>query len=219
MLIIEHRVNWIDRGPNRLLDVPAAHGVEIDVRHDPATDRLYLSHDPLSANELKSASYLDDYLQVLARQGNALVVFNLKEMGIEPRCVALAAKYGLPPEKYFFLDAEFFFIYGATRGTRPDEFKTRSIAVRFSEGEPLEMALAQKGYLDWVWIDTETKLPLDSRSASELMQNFKTCLVSPDRRRPNQAMTEIPHYREQMAELGFRLDAVMVGKEYIHLWQ
>lgn len=219
MLIIEHRVNWIDRGPTKLTEVPSAHGVEIDVRHDPATGRLYLHHDPQTAEQIVDGCvYLDGYLKVFAKQENAFIVFNIKEAGIERRCADLAAEHGIPPEKYFFLDVEFPFLYAATRGTRKDGFHTSSIAVRYSEAEPLEMAFAEKGIVDWVWIDTNTALPLDERTAPLLMQNFKTCLVSPDRWRPERAREEIPAYRKRMKELGFRLDAVMVGKEFAKLW-
>lgn len=214
MLIIEHRVNGIDG----LTNVPPEHGVEIDIRHDPATDRLYLSHDVLTGEKLKGATYLDDYFAVFAKQKNAFVVLNIKEAGIEKRCVELAAQYGIGPEKYFLLDVEFPFLYAATRGTRADGFQTRTIAVRYSEAEPIEMTLAQKGFVDWVWIDTNTILPLDADVVAKL-KGFKTCLVSPDRWRPDKASVEIPTYRKKMAALGFTPDAVMTGKEYISLWK
>lgn len=218
MLIIEHRVNWIDNGPTKLVEVPPEHGVEIDIRHDPATDRLYMSHDPLTGQKLLEASYLDNYFEVFARQGNAFLVLNVKEAGIERRCIELANQHGIRPEQYFLLDVEFPFLYSATRGTRADGFKTSEIAVRYSEAEPIEMTAAQQGFVDWVWIDTNTKLPLDTK-VKPLLETFKTCLVSPDRWRPQLAETEIPAYRKEMADLGFRLDAVMVGKEYVHLWK
>ena len=37
-----------------------------------------------------------------------------------------------------------------------------------------------KGLVDWVWIDTFTKLPLN-QNAIKILKNFKTCLVCPDR--------------------------------------
>jgi hypothetical protein len=213
MLIIEHRVNWIDKGPIRLVEVPAAHGVEIDVRHDPATDRLYLHHDPQTAEGLKSCVYLDDYLKVFAKQKNAFVIFNVKEAGIEKRCADLAAENGISPDQYFLLDVEFPFLYAATRGTRKDGWRTTSIAVRQSEAEPIEMSLAQKGFVDWIWIDVNTCLPLDADIVAK-MEGFKTCLVGPDRwGRPDDT---IP-YLKKVRELGLPLTAIMVGKEFVHL--
>ncbi len=201
MLIIEHRVNTI-RG---LAAVPPEHGVEIDVRHDNRTGRCYLNHNVGGGNDLE---------QYLKNFRHAFIVFNIKEAGTEQRCIELAARYHIPKDRYFLLDVEFPYLYRASR-----QEGVREIAVRYSEAEPLEMALAQKGMVEWVWIDTNTMLPLDERTAPVLMENFKTCLVSPDRWRPEKAREEIPAYRAQMAKLGFRLDAVMVGKEFVELWK
>ncbi len=205
MLIIEHRVN----NAAGLAKVPKEHGVEIDVRHDNRTGRMYLNHDPGIGEDL------EDYLKSF---NHAFVIFNIKEAGIEKSCMELAAKYNISPEKYFLLDVEFPFLYATTRGTRADKLRTSKIAVRYSEAEPVEMTIAQKGFVDWVWIDTNNMLPLNSHVSLQLME-FKTCLVSPDRWRPDRARIEIPAYRRHMADLGFRLDAVMVGKEFVDLWK
>lgn len=215
MQIITHRINSLEQ----LAELPTAWGVEIDVRHDPAADRLYLHHDPQTIEQLKDCAYLDDYLKEFAERGHTFVVFNVKEAGIEKRCVEVAEANGILSEQYFLLDVEFPFLYAATRGTRNDGFTTASIAVRYSEAEPIEMTLAQQGFVDWVWIDVNTKLPIENeQTARELMDNFKTCLVSPDRWRPDQALQEIPACRRQLADLSFRLDAVMVGREFVDEW-
>jgi hypothetical protein len=209
MLIIEHRINTTEG----LAGVPPEHGVEIDVRNDPATGRLYLHHDPQNAEGLKVCAYLDDYLKVFAAQKNAFVIFNIKEAGIEKRCADLAAENGISPDKYFFLDVEFPFLYSATRGTRKDGWRTSSIAVRQSEAEPIEMSLAQKGFVDWIWIDVNTTLPLDADIVKK-MAGFKTCLVGPDRwGRPEDTVP----YLTKIKELGLPLTAIMVGKEYAGL--
>ena len=200
MLIIEHRVNTI----KGLEGVPPEHGVEIDVRHDNRTGGLYLNHDTGTGDDL------EEYLKHFH---HAFVIFNIKEAGTEKRCIDLAARYGIPKEHYFLLDVEFPYLYRASR-----KEGVREIAVRYSEAEPIEMTLAQKGFVDWAWIDVNTLLPLDADIVGKL-KDFKTCLVSPDRWRPDAASVEIPAYRARMAELGFSPDAVMVGKEYIHLWE
>ena len=106
---------------------------------------------------------------------------------------------------------EFPYLY---RATRKEEKK--QISVRYSEAEPIEFALAQKGFLDWVWIDTNTVLPISQENKDLLSQNFKTCLVSPDRwGRPE----DIEKYKKQITDLNFKLDAVMVGAEYVDNWQ
>ncbi|OGZ53138.1 MAG: hypothetical protein A3B25_03310 [Candidatus Ryanbacteria bacterium RIFCSPLOWO2_01_FULL_48_26] len=196
MLIIEHRINTI----SGLKKVPSEHGVEIDVRYDNRTGSLYLNHD------LGEGEDLEAYLQNFH---HAFITFNIKEAGIENRCIALAAKYGISKSKYFLLDVEFFYLFCASR-----QDGVREIAVRYSEAEPIEMALSQKGFVDWAWIDVCTRLPLDA-AAVQALKGFKTCLVSPDRwGRPQ----DIPVYIEQMKKLNFKLDAVMVGGEHAHLW-
>lgn len=197
MIKIAHRINSIAK----LADVPEDWGVEIDVRHDNRNNQLYLNHDPGTGDDL------EDYLKNFHHR---FVVFNIKEAGIEQRCIDLAAQYGIPKENFFLLDVEFPYLYRASR-----KEGVRKIAVRYSEAEPIEMTLAQKGLVDWVWIDTNTKLPLDANVVHKL-SGFKTCLVSPDRwGRPQ----DIPAYRKQMDNLGFKLDAVMVGLEHKHLWE
>lgn len=195
MIIIEHRINTA----KELALVPPEHGVEVDARHDNRTGRLYLNHDAGSGEDLEE--YLKNF-------HHAFIIFNIKEAGIESRCLELASKYGIPKDKYFLLDVEFPYLYNASR-----KKGVREIAVRFSETEPVEMALAQRGFVDWVWIDTNTKLPLDE-SIVQKLAGFKTCLVGPDRwGRPEDT---IP-YLQRIKALNLPLTAIMVGKEYAGL--
>jgi hypothetical protein len=195
MLIIEHRINAI----KELGSVPAGHGVEVDVRRNSGTGRLYLGHDAGGGEDLEE--YLKNFR-------HAFIVFNIKEAGTETGCIELAEANGIPKDKYFLLDVEFPYLYRASR-----QEGVREIAARFSEIEPIEMALAQKEFVDWVWIDTNTKLPLDE-SAAQKLAGFKTCLVGPDRwGRPEDI---IPYLRE-VKKLGLPLTAIMVGGEYAKL--
>lgn len=194
MEIILHRVNSI--AAVKKLD--KKWGVEIDVRAEGGS--LILNHEPLSGGEL-----LEEYLEHCK---NRFVIFNLKEAGIESRVIELAREYGV--REYFLLDVEFPYLYRASR-----QENVRAIAVRYSEAESIETVLLQKNLVDWVWIDTNTKLPLDKKTVKQLT-GFRTCLVSPDRwGRPD----DIQPYRQQIIKLGLELDAVMVGEEYVELWQ
>jgi len=196
MNIIIHRVNRTED----LKMLPPQYGVEIDIRAE--GDRLVLNHEPHQTG--------DDLESYLRECKGRFVIFNIKEAGIEDEVVRLAEKYGVAD--YFLLDVEFPYIY---RATRKDRF--RKIAIRYSEAEPIEMALAQKGLLDWVWIDTNTQLPLDRMSYSQLKDaGFKLCLVCPERwGRPE----DIPTYREQMKADGIELDAVMTAQELVKKWE
>lgn len=193
MLIIEHRINT----RAALSKVPTNHGVEIDVRHNPQTDTLYLQHDPGQGEELEA------YLEAFAHR---FIVFNVKEAGIEARIHALAHQHGLKKDQYFLLDVEFPYLYQASRHQQ-----VRQIATRFSEAEPVAMALAQKPWVDWLWIDTNTQQPLTAAVVKQI-QGFKTCLVGPDRWGRPEAL--IP-YLEEIQSLGVSLDALMVGSEHV----
>lgn len=168
---------------------------------------MFLSHDPIL--DPSKREELDSYLSSFK---HAFIIFNVKEAGYEERIIALAKKYGI--ENYFLLDVEFPYLY---RATRKEGF--RKIAVRYSEAEPIEFAEAQMDIngplLDWVWIDTNTTLPLTSDIVSRL-KPFKTCLVCPDRwGRPE----DIGKYIDQMRALGFWPDAVMTAYEHKEAWE
>jgi hypothetical protein len=158
MLLIEHRVNTLAK----LQTVPTERGIEVDVRdYDGA---LRLEHDPFRGGER-----LED---LLAAYQHAFIIFNVKCDGLEDHILELIQRYKI--ENYFFLDvAPPTLIRLAQRGVR-------QIAVRFSEYEPLEAALALAGQVDWVWVDCFTRLPLDTASYEQLHRHFKICLVSPE---------------------------------------
>ncbi len=195
MIKIAHRLNSI----KQLASLPSEFGVEIDIRNN-SDGKIYLNHD------FGTGDLLDDYLK---NYHHRFIIFNIKEAGAENQCIELAKKYGISKENYFILDVEFPYLYQASRNQGIKE-----IAVRYSEAEPIEFAEAQKGFVNWVWIDTNTKLPLNENIVSRLKE-FKTCLVSPDRwGRPQ----DILPYQKHIKDLKLELDAVMCGEEYLNLW-
>jgi hypothetical protein len=158
MLLIEHRVNTL----TKLQTVPAERGIEVDVRdYDGA---LRLEHDPFRGGERLE--------ELLAAYHHAFIIFNVKCDGLESHILELVKQYKI--ENYFFLDvAPPTLIRLARRGLR-------QIAVRFSEYEPVEAALALAGQVEWVWVDCFNRLPLDEASYTRLRRYFKICLVSPE---------------------------------------
>lgn len=182
MLLIEHRVNTVEK----LLTVPIDRGIEVDIRdYDGA---LRLAHDPFISGER-----LEDLLHAYR---HAFVIFNVKCDGLEERIMDLAAKYQI--ENYFFLDvAPPTLIRLARRGIR-------RLAVRYSEYEPIESALALAGQVEWVWVDCFTHLPLDKTTYRQLRQHFKICLVSPELQGFSHQM--IQAFRRQLHEMP--IDAV-----------
>jgi hypothetical protein len=158
MLLIEHRVNTADH----LARVPSDRGVEIDVRDYDGDLRLV--HDPLESGE-RLADWLRGYR-------HALVIFNVKCDGLEGRIQALAARQGI--DAYFFLDVAHPTLVSLVRRGE------RRVAVRYSEYEPIEFALAFAGQAEWCWVDCFTRLPLDASTYNQLRQHFKLCVVSPE---------------------------------------
>lgn len=190
MLLIEHRANTAAH----LARVPRDRGVEIDVRDYDGDLRLV--HDPLESGER-----LEDWL---AGYAHALLIFNVKCDGLEGRLQALAARHGI--EHYFFLDVANPTLVGlARRGER-------RVAVRYSEYEPIEFALAFAGRAEWCWVDCFTHLPLNPESYHRLKEHFKLCLVSPELQKHPRA--RIAAFRQQLVAMP--VDAVCT--DYCEDW-
>ena len=175
MLLIEHRVNTVEH----LRRVPRDRGVEVDVRD--GGGRLELSHDPFEGGER-----LDEYLRSYE---HAFIVFNMKCDGLEGDVLAHARARGI--SDLFLLDV------AAPSLVRLARAGERRLAVRFSEYEPVESALALAGRVDWVWVDCFTRLPLDPDRYALLRPHFRLCLVSPELQRHPRA--EVRTYRESLA--------------------
>jgi len=182
MLLIDHRVNTLEH----LRRVPETYGVEVDVRD--YDGELVLAHDPFESGVL-----LRDFL---SSYRHALVIFNVKCDGLEGRILEMVDRYSI--ENYFFLDVANPTLVGLTRRGE------RSVAVRYSEYEPIEFALAFAGKVDWVWVDCFTHMPLDEESHRLLRKHFKICLVSPELQKHPRAT--IQDYRRQLT--GMPIDAV-----------
>ena len=193
MQIVAHRINLI----NELLEVPVKYGCEIDIRSQDS--KLILNHEPyLSGDSL--VDYLDNYK-------HGLLVLNIKEAGIENDVLHLVRERDI--SSFFLLDIEFSYLYRASR------LGERAIAVRFSEDEPIELVYNYNKLVDWVWVDTNTKLPIDSNNTLAL-SSMQTCLVCPERW--GRSCDIIP-YRKTMKLLGFSPTAVMTNLKYTHLWE
>lgn len=158
MLIISHRVNTI----GELAGVPVELGVEVDIRD--YDGRLCLTHDSFAAGE--------DLDSFLAAYRHSQIIFNTKSDGLETEILRLAGKHKV--ENYFFLDTALPTLVKLSRRG------VRKAAVRFSEYEPIELALRFAGLVEWVWIDCFTRLPLDPGTYAALREHFRICIVSPE---------------------------------------
>lgn len=193
MIKIIHRINTIEG----LKTIDKKYWVEIDLRA--YNDNIILNHEPFIGWDL-----FEDYLK---NYNHKFMILNIKESWIEDKCIELLNKYNITD--YFLLDCEFPYIYSSSRKWN------KNIAIRYSEDEPIEQALLYKDKVDYIFIDTNTMLPIDT-DIIDKMNWFKSCLVSPDRWwRSN----DILDYKNKMSNLNFKLDMVMVWKEYVNLWE
>ena len=193
MEIVIHRVNKV----KNLMEIPKNYGCEIDIRAQGS--KLILHHDPYA-----NGDFLDDYLDAYQ---HGLLVLNIKEAGIESDVLNAVRSRGI--DRYFLLDVEFPYIYRASRAGE------RAIAIRYSEDEPIELVKNYASNVDWVWIDTNTMLPLTPKVVNQL-KGLKTCLVCPERwGRPD----DILAYRQKMKALNFMPTAVMTHKDLVHKWE
>lgn len=193
MQIIIHRINTI----KQLKEIPDKYGVEVDIREH--NGKLILNHEAFGRGD-----FLEDYLK---KYHHKTLICNIKEAGIEQAVLDLMKKYEV--KNYFLLDVEFPYLYKAARNG------IRNIAVRYSEDESIETVLKYKGLVNWVWIDTNTKLPLTRKIINQL-SGFKTCAVCPERwGRPG----DILAYRKKMKHLEFVPTAVMTSLKYAINWE
>lgn len=163
MEIIKHRVNTI----RELQPLDVRFGTECDIRS--RDRRLILHHEPHQAGDS-----LENYLSVFSKKKHlGPLILNAKEDGLEEECLNLLAKYSI--RNFFFLDLPIPAVIklAVRKGIR-------NIAVRVSEYESKESALAFKGLADWIWLDCFRGAPLDPELSKELKKSFKICLVSPE---------------------------------------
>ncbi len=191
VLYLAHRINTV----RQLLEVPTEYGVELDLRDD--GDRLVLQHDPFRSGE--------DFAEYLKHYHHGLMILNVKSERIEHRVLELIRQHDV--KDYFFLDCSFPMIRQLVA------LGEHRIAVRFSEYEPIESALALAGQVDWVWVDCFTKMPLDPASYAALKQHFRLCAVSPELQgRPVESIAE---YARQLDP--YPMDAICTKRP--DLWQ
>lgn len=196
MRIIAHRRNTVAE----LQDTPVECGVEVDVRSH--GDRLIVQHDPFSDGES-----FDDWVEAYRHR---TLILNVKEEGLESRLIRLMADRNI--EDYFFLDQSFPFLYQtATRGER-------RCAVRVSEFESVDTALALAHLIDWVWVDCFTCFPLDSAGWLRLTEaGLRLCLVSPELL-GRDAIPEIRALRHALREWGVEPHAVCTKLAMAPAW-
>lgn len=191
MHIINHRVNKT----SDLKTLKNSWGVEIDLRYH--NKEIILHHEPF-----ENGDKFEDFLKIYKFN---FLILNIKSEGIEEEVLRLVKKYKVGD--YFFLDSSIpFIVKYINRGWS-------KFAIRFSEYEPIELALKFKVKVDWVWVDCFSYLPLDEKTYFELKKNFKICLVSPEMQ--GHKLSLIEDFKKQIE--GFEIDAVCTKRP--DLWE
>ena len=192
MEIIIHRINKI----KDLKNIPINFGAEIDIRTKGSD--LILSHEPFVKGD-KLLNYLENYK-------HKTLVLNLKEAGIEKNVLSLMKKYSI--KSYFLLDVEMPYMYSATKNGQ------KNIAVRFSEYENLYLTKYFVGKLNWVWIDTVTKLIINNNN-TRILSKFQSCIVCPERWGRKK---DIKLYKKKLHRLRFKPTSVMTSLNCVNEW-
>ena len=197
MRFIAHRRNTLED----LRTTPASCGVEVDIRSQ--GNGLVIHHDPFEPGE-PFDPWIEEY-------NHGTLILNVKEEGLEERLMETMRRRGI--EDYFFLDQSFPFLIKTALGGE------RRCAVRVSEFESLDTALALAPMLDWVWVDCFTRFPLEQADWTRLEEaGLKLCLVSPDllgRTEPS----EVRELGARFREWGVIPDAVCCKLGFIPRWE
>lgn len=195
MEYIAHRINTI----NELIKLPSEYGVELDVR-DCGKD-LVIVHNPFEEGE-NFEEYLKNY-------HHGTMIVNVKSERIEHKIIELLDKYNI--KEYFFLDSSIPMIYLLSNNGN------KNSAVRFSEIEPIELALAMRGRAKWVWVDCFSKLPINQNDYNLLkVAGFKLCLVSPELQGQPE---KISKYKKYLKDNNIVFDAICTKSYNIDLWR
>ena len=193
MEFIIHRVNLIED----LKKTPKEYGCEIDIRTNGS--KLILNHDPFDTG--------DDFIDYLDEYKNGTLVLNIKESGIEDTVLKEVRLRGI--KSYFLLDVEFPYLYNATKKGE------RNIAIRFSEKEPIENFKLFNDKLDWVWIDTINKFPVNIQNKN-ILKNHKTCMVCPSRWGRSK---DIQLFKNLFIERDFFPNSILTKQKLINKWK
>lgn len=207
MVYIAHRINTL----SQLKEVSVEYGIELDIRYH--ENKLVLHHDPFHHHEEPKPCIFENILKNWKHNGP--MILNIKTEGIEKECISLMNKYNI--SNWFFLDLSmpYFAIYAERAyNNEIDYFTAENLAVRFSEREPIEYALAFQNKAKWVWVDCFTEMPLNENNY-KLLKNagFKICIVSPELQ--HHSLNRIDEFKTKLE--GFNIDAVCTKR--VDLWE
>ncbi len=196
-MIIAHRINNLDSESQDIFRV--ADGIEFDVRD--SDGKIIVTHDPFTTGQL-----FEDFLFYC--DPSKFYIVNIKSEGIEYRILELLKEHSI--QNFFFLDCSIPMM------VKLGKQYTNKLAVRFSEYESIETVKKMASLVEWVWVDTFTKIPLTQEQQEELHQlGLKLCFVSPELQgQPN----KVNEYIQELHNKQINLDAVCCKTHFIDAW-
>ena len=196
MEYIAHRINTVDE----LRKLPEKYGVELDLR-DSLDGRIYIQHNPFEQGE--------DFEEYLKEFHHGTMILNVKSERIEFKILEMLANYDI--KSYFFLDSSFPMIWLLSNQGE------RSVALRVSEVEGLDIARNMAGKIDWVWVDCFSRIPINKKEYDELKNwGYKLCFVSPELEGRDK---DIENYAEQIKQRGMIFDAICTKCYNVQRWE
>ena len=196
MEFIAHRINT----SAELENLSNEYGTELDLR-DNLNGRIYIQHNPFENGE--------DFERYLEAYHHGTMILNVKSERIEHKILEMIKNYDV--NNYFFLDSTFPMIKLLS------DMGEKNIAVRYSEYEGMDTLRIMSGKMDWVWVDTFTKLPMDNAIYKEMTRlGYKMCLVSPELQGQPE---KIGIYAKQIVREGIIFDAICTKAYNIDKWK
>jgi hypothetical protein len=187
MIKVLHRVNSLDE----LKKTDKIFGVEVDIHA--YGGRLVVTHNAFS-NGI-------DFHDWLSACNARLVIFNIKEEGIESKVYDMAIESGI--QDFFLLDLSFPALIKMSRKG------CSNIAIRVSEYESVDSALLLQHQVKWVWLDCFNGFPLSADEVIKLNNSsFKICLVSPELHDMSRLNKERFQFKKDISLFGLNIDAV-----------
>ena len=194
MEIIIHRINRI----KDLKKIPKNFGTEIDIRS--YGSNLILNHEPK-----KNGDHFENYLE---NYDNGTLILNIKESGIEDEVIKKIKRFK-KIKSFFLLDVEVPYLFKCLQNNH------KHCAIRTSFYEPLSSSLKFKKIFNWLWIDTIKPINFNDKKEKKILNNFKKCLVCPERWGMPQ---KIKTYKDYFKKKNINLDAVMTSMKYSKIW-
>jgi hypothetical protein len=198
MYFIAHRINKLgDQNSSEILD--NSDGIEFDLRS--SGKEILVVHDPFENGQ--NFSDFSDHLRK-----DKFYIVNIKTEGIEEEVVRILDQKGI--HNFFLLDC------GMPAIVKLGKRGETRIAVRLSEYEGMDSVHLVKEFVQWVWIDTFTKLPLTPEIEKEIHGlGLKIALVSPELQKQQEKIEE---YRNYINTNNIKIEAVCTKYYNFKLW-